>query len=42
MTELVATGGCQCGADAGFMASIVSNQHPDHDTETWPPQGFAT
>lgn len=20
-----------------FLASIVSNQHPDHDTETWPP-----
>lgn len=21
-----------------FYASIVSNQHPDHDTETWPPR----
>ena len=21
-----------------FMAGIVSYQHPDHDTETWPPQ----
>ena len=21
-----------------FMADIVSYQHPDHDTETWPPQ----
>ncbi|WP_428650438.1 GFA family protein [Roseibium sp.] len=20
-----------------FLASIVSHQHPDHDTETWPP-----
>jgi len=20
-----------------FLASIVSNQHPDHDTDTWPP-----
>ncbi len=23
----------------GFMADIVNYQHPDHDTETWPPQG---
>lgn len=22
-----------------FMAGIHSNQHPDHDTEFWPPQG---
>jgi hypothetical protein len=22
-----------------FKASIVSHQHPDHDTETWPPAG---
>ena len=22
---------------AAFMAGIVSHQHPDHDTETWPP-----
>lgn len=22
---------------AVFLASIVSNQHPDHDTDTWPP-----
>lgn len=21
-----------------FYASVVSNQHPDHDTETWPPR----
>lgn len=21
-----------------WMASIVSNQHPDHDTDTWPPR----
>jgi hypothetical protein len=21
-----------------FMAGIHSNQHPDHDTETWPPR----
>lgn len=24
---------------AEFLASIVSYQHPDHDTETWPPEG---
>ena len=29
------------GADA-FVAAIVSHQHPDHDTETWPPaEGFS-
>ncbi|GAB4526212.1 MAG: GFA family protein [Roseibium sp.] len=22
---------------AAFLASIVSRQHPDHDTDTWPP-----
>jgi hypothetical protein len=22
---------------AEFLTSIVSNQHPDHDTDTWPP-----
>ncbi len=26
---------------ADFIASIVSHQHPDHDTETWPPAGGA-
>jgi len=25
--------------DAPFEADIVSYQHPDHDTETWPPEG---
>ncbi len=24
---------------AEFMRSIVSNQHPDHDTDTWPEKG---
>ncbi len=24
-------------ADAPFLASLVSRQHPDHDTEEWPP-----
>jgi hypothetical protein len=23
---------------ADFLASLVSHQHPDHDTETWPPE----
>ncbi len=23
---------------ADFLASLVSYQHPDHDTETWPPE----
>ena len=23
---------------APFLADIVSHQHPDHDTETWPPE----
>ena len=23
---------------AAYLASIVSYQHPDHDTETWPPK----
>jgi len=22
-----------------FLATLVSYQHPDHDTETWPPEG---
>ena len=25
-------------AAAAYLASIVSYQHPDHDTETWPPE----
>ena len=25
-------------AAADFLSDIVSNQHPDHDTETWPPE----
>ena len=26
-----------------FMAELTSHQHPDHDTETWPPaKGHAT
>jgi hypothetical protein len=24
--------------DAPFLAELVSHQHPDHDTETWPPR----
>jgi hypothetical protein len=24
-----------------FMASVENRQHPDHDTETWPPEGRA-
>lgn len=24
---------------APFLATLVNYQHPDHDTETWPPQG---
>jgi hypothetical protein len=24
--------------DAPFLATLVSYQHPDHDTETWPPE----
>jgi len=26
---------------ASFLAHLVSYQHPDHDTETWPPEGRA-
>ena len=25
-------------ADAPFLADLVSYQHPDHDTEEWPPE----
>jgi hypothetical protein len=25
-------------SDAPFLATLVSYQHPDHDTETWPPE----
>jgi hypothetical protein len=25
-------------AAAGFLADLVSYQHPDHDTEQWPPR----
>ncbi|MFD1329428.1 GFA family protein [Mycoplana ramosa] len=25
--------------EAPFVLQIVSNQHPDHDTVTWPPEG---
>jgi hypothetical protein len=25
-------------ASTPFLGDIVSNQHPDHDTETWPPE----
>nr|WP_026380715.1 GFA family protein [Afifella pfennigii] len=33
--------GSETGSDpqACFEKSIVSYQHPDHDTETWPPEG---
>ena len=24
---------------ANYLASVVSNQHPDRDTEVWPPVG---
>ncbi|MBL8584595.1 MAG: GFA family protein [Rhizobiaceae bacterium] len=24
-----------------FLATLVSYQHPDHDTESWPPEGFS-
>ncbi|MGL4404522.1 MAG: GFA family protein [Notoacmeibacter sp.] len=24
--------------DAPFLASLINFQHPDHDTETWPPE----
>ena len=24
---------------ASYLAGLVSYQHPDHDTETWPPEG---
>ena len=24
---------------ADFLATLLSYQHPDHDTETWPPEG---
>ena len=28
--------------EAAFNATVVSHQHPDHDTQTWPPEeGFA-
>jgi hypothetical protein len=27
--------------DAPFLADLVSYQHPDHDTEEWPPAGSA-
>jgi hypothetical protein len=26
-------------AAAAFLTSVMSNQHPDHDTERWPPSG---
>jgi hypothetical protein len=25
-------------ASAPFLATLVSYQHPDHDTENWPPE----
>ena len=25
-------------ASAGYLADLVSYQHPDHDTESWPPE----
>jgi len=28
----------QTAADAQWNAAIVSHQHPDHDTDTWPPE----
>ena len=31
------------GEQTAFNASVVSHQHPDHDTTVWPPpEGFAT
>jgi hypothetical protein len=25
----------------GYNATVISNQHPDHDTETWPPRSMS-
>jgi len=30
------------GKAAAYYASIISYQHPDHDTEHWPPEGKAS
>jgi hypothetical protein len=29
-------------AQAAFNRRVVSNQHPDHDTQVWPPSGGAS
>ncbi|MES0879320.1 GFA family protein [Roseibium sp. SCP14] len=37
MSEIPARRTEEDSETAVFLASVVSNQHPDHDTETWPP-----
>ena len=32
----------EAGKAAAYYASIISHQHPDHDTDHWPPKGKAS
>jgi hypothetical protein len=32
----------EAGKAAAYYASIISHQHPDHDTDHWPPEGKAS
>ena len=38
LSMLPTRGEAEAAKVAGFYASIVSYQHPDHDTERWPPR----
>jgi len=38
MSEIPARTTAEDVETAAFLASIVSRQHPDHDTDTWPPE----
>ena len=29
----------EADAEASYLADLINYQHPDHDTDTWPPEG---
>lgn len=41
LTELPGRTAAEDAAANPFLKSLISNQHPDHDTESWPEKGNA-
>jgi hypothetical protein len=42
LPDLPGRPGSEAKKAAAYYASIVSHQHPDHDTDHWPPEGTAS